>query len=54
MRTVKIILGAAVLVLALVTFWQIGSWELANIQLQEENAGYGTGFRMSDSIPVEV
>lgn len=36
MRGIKIILGAAVLILAVVAAWQIGSCELANMNLQED------------------
>lgn len=36
MRRIKIIVVIAVLVLAVVAGWQIGSCELANIQLQED------------------
>jgi hypothetical protein len=36
MRLLKIILGLAVLVLVTMAGWQIGSWEVANMNLQEE------------------
>ena len=36
MRTIKVILGVAVLVLAITVGWQIGSAEIANMNLQED------------------
>jgi hypothetical protein len=36
MRRIKIILGLAVLVPTIMAEWQIGAWELANINLQED------------------
>jgi hypothetical protein len=50
MRKPKIVLGIAVLVLIVMTGWQIASWELANVLLQEEirdmasEAGVRVGF----------
>jgi hypothetical protein len=36
MRRIKIILGVAVLILAVLASWQIGACELANMNLQED------------------
>ena len=36
MRKPKIVLGIAIAVLVMMTGWQIASWELANVLLQEE------------------
>jgi hypothetical protein len=50
MRRITIILGIAVLVLMVLVGWQVGSWELANMNLQEEmqdlasQAGTHVGF----------
>jgi len=51
----KIVLGIAVLVLVMMVGWQIASWELANLNLQEEmrdmasQAGVRIGFVVPSS-----
>lgn len=42
MRAVKVIFGLAVLVLAGTAAWQIGAWEIANTNLQDDLRDMGT------------
>jgi hypothetical protein len=55
MRRLKIVVSIAIIVLLGMAAWQIGSWELANVTLQEDMrdmaalAGTRIGFKAPDS-----
>jgi hypothetical protein len=54
MRNVKIIVGIGALVLAVMAGWQITSWELANINFQDElhDMGSQAGAHMGVVVPL--